>query len=1045
VSPLALIVRWALARPRLVVGAALWFLVLGVLFARDTPIDLLPNLAPASATITTDAPGLVAEQVEQSVTLPIENTLIGAAGVAHVESRSLQGLSIITVRFARGADPYRVRQLLAENLGRVAALPLGVAPPRLLPLTAPGATVLQIGFTGDKLDAMALRDLVQWTVRPRLLSVAGVARVAIHGGDVRRIEVRARPGDLSDSDLGFLDILNATRRATSVAGAGFIDTPTQRVLIEPHGQAHTKEAVGAGQIQTAGSAPVRIDDVADVSETAAPAVGDALINGKPGVLLTVDRQFDANTVATTGAVDVALAVLRPLLAAQSVKVWGDLDRPAAFIAEAVHGVLSDLLIGAALVVVATILFMRDIRAALIALVGIPLTLLASAMALKALGYTLNAMTIGGLVVALGVVIDDAVVDLENIVADLRQAQTRHASRAAAIFAASLEVRAPVLYGTLALILSLLPLLTLRGAVGALLAPLACAIIFAALASLLIAVAVAPAMALLFLKHVKPSSEPRTIAWVKGVQAAWLGRAGARAWPVLLAILAIVGLAVAGCFFSRSEFLPAIHDDHLVIETDAPASTSPSAMHEMGARIAADLGSIAHVATVSERIGRDPAGDDDGAELQHGVFDVALTPGLGRSAQERAAQAIGHRLDLYRGLDPVVRSGFDSAQVNGGSAASFGIGVFGSDLDADDATAVRLASLLRTVPGAGEVRAPPIARAPTVRVDLDFPRLALFGLSAADVLDTVQAAFAGETVARIYEGPRIVDLAVSAQAELRRDPEAVGNLLLRSTSGISVPLKSVANVYLSDSPTMIAHENGLRRQHVEANPRPGAIAAFTKAARAAIAHSLQLPPQVFVDFENPDTVAHVRTDLEIAYTLAIFAVFGLLTIAFDGRTALLALFSTLFSLVGAVAAVALTGGLFSLGAMVGLITLFGLSIRSAILLIARAEDLALERGTPWSLETVTRAAGERAVPIAMTALLVILAVTPLAFQAGGSGREILGPMAIVIIGGQITAALANLLLLPILVFVFWRPRADQRMRRRPTPPPSASPPPPPLLG
>ncbi len=1061
-NPLALIVRWALAKPRLVIGAALWFLVFGVLYLRDTPIDLLPTLAPASATISTDAPGLVAEQVEQSVTLPIENTLIGAAGVAHVESRSLQGLSIITVRFARGADPYRVRQLLAENLARVGGLPDGVSPPRLLPLSTPGATVLRIGFTSDRLDPMALRDLVQWTVRPRLLSAPGVARVTLHGGDVRRIDVSARPADLSDSDLGFLDILNATRRATSVAGAGFIDTPSQRILIEPQGQAHTKEEVGAGQIQTAGSAPVRIDDVADVSETAAPALGDALIDGKPGVLLSVDRQFDANTVATTRAVEGALAVVRPLLAAQSVKIWGDLDRPAGFIAEAVRGVLSDLLIGAALVVVVTILLMRDVRAALIALVGIPLTLLASAMALKAFGWTLNAMTIGGLVVALGVVIDDAVIDVENIVADLREAETRHASRAAAIFTASFEVRGPVVYGTLALILSLLPLLTLRGPEGALLAPLACAIIVAALASLAIAGAVAPAMALLFLNHVKPSSEPRLLRRAKRAQAEWLRRAGAQTWPLLVAVLAIVCVAIVTCFFFRSEFLPSVRDDHLVIETKAPGSISPSAMRDMGARIASDLGAIAHVSAVSERIGRDPTGDDDGAELQRGVFDLALAPGLSRPEQGRVADVVRGRLAPYRGLDPVVRSGFDGAEAIYGSSASFAAGVYGPDLDADDETATRLAALLRTVPGAGEVRAPPIDRAPTVRVDLDFPRLALFGLSAADVLDTLQAAFAGETVAKIYEGPRVVDLAVSAQAELRRDPEAVGDLLLRSTSGISVPLKSVANVYLSDSPAMIAHENGLRRQRVEANPRPGAVAAFTAAARAAIARHLQLPPRVFLDFESPDTVAHARHDLEIAYALAIVAVFGLLSIAFDSRTALLALISTLFSLVGAVAAVALTGGLFSLGALVGLITLFGLSIRSAILLIARAEDLALESDAPWSVATVARAAGERAVPIVMTSLLVILSVAPLALHADGAGREILGPMAIVIIGGQMTAALANVMLLPILVFLFWRPepgrrgqehatatyadsQPDQRPEPPPTPPPSASPPPPALRG
>ena len=339
---LAGVVRWSLERPRLIALACFWFLAWGAFFVRDVKFDLMPELAPAQTSIQTEAPGLVAEQVEALVTQPLESALIGAPGVAAVHSESTQGLSTITVRFAEGADPYRTRQALAEDLAALAnALPAGVAPPRLAPLTAPGADVLKLGFTSAKLDPMALRDLVQWTVRPRLLSAAGVARVAVYGGQIRRIEVRARPGDLSDSDLGFLDILNAVKRVTSVAGAGFIDTAGQRVLIEPQGQALSIDDVGAGQIQTPGSVPTRIADVADVVEAPAPAFGDALIDGKPGVLVAVARQYGANALETTHAVERALAVLQPTLAAQGIAIHADIDRPASFTTRAMQGIALD--------------------------------------------------------------------------------------------------------------------------------------------------------------------------------------------------------------------------------------------------------------------------------------------------------------------------------------------------------------------------------------------------------------------------------------------------------------------------------------------------------------------------------------------------------------------------------------------------------------------------------------------------------------------------------------------------------------------------------
>lgn len=1024
---LAKVVRWSLERPRLIAWACVWFLIWGVFFMRDARFDLLPELAPAETSIQTEAPGLVAEQVETLVTQPIESGLIGANGVTQVHSESVQGLSTVTVRFAANADPYRVRQAVSETLSALAGgLPGGVSPPRLAPLTSRGADVIKIGFTSDKLDPMALRDLVQWTVRPRLLTAAGVARVAVYGGQTRRIEVRARPGDLSDSDLGFLDILNAVKRATSVAGAGFIDTAAQRVLIEPRGQALTADDVAAGQIQAPGSAPVRIGDVADVVEAPAPAFGDALVMGKPGVLLAVARQYGANPLETTHAVEQALSVLRPALAAQGVKVATDLDRPAMFATAAMRGIALDLAIGAVLIALVLVVFMRDLRAVLISLISIPLSLLASVMVLKLFGWTMNTMTLGGLAVGLGVVIDDAVIGVENVVARLREAEHNHASDLEAVLTASLEVRGPVIYATVAAIVVLAPLLALKGQQGALLAPLAGAVIAGLLASLLVATVVTPALCLLFHQHDGPPPEPPVLERMKDAHDAWLSRLCARPAPFLIGAAVAVVSALGMLAFCRPELLPSVHDGHLVAQVTAPPSTALGVMRDYGARISGELKALPGVQSVSQRTGRDATGDDSWGP-ERSVFDVELAPALGAADQERIARRVLGVLQLYPGLASIVRSRFDANQNGLPAAAPVQITVSGRDLDALDAAAKRIAAVARALPGARDVQVQDEAPAPVVRVDLNFPRLALYGLSAADVLETVQAAFAGERVAQIYEGGRVVDLAVSAQETLRRDPETVGDLLLRSTSGISTPLKTVANVYLTDGRAMIAHDGGLRRRLITASPAdPGR---FIRLAREAIAAHAPPPPGAFVEFGGVDQAAKdARRDLAINYALAIFGIVALLAIAFDGRTGALIMVSSLFSFVGGVAAVGLLGGVLSVGAIVGFIALFGLSMRSAILLFVRLEDLVLSHQAVWSLETVVRATRERLTPLLITSLLAALGLAPFAVHAGEAGREVLGPMAVVILGGLVTGAAASLFVLPALILVFWRPAYARRARR-----------------
>jgi len=1021
---LAHIIRWSLDRPRLIAWACVWFMVWGLVYVHDVSLDFLPNLAPAETTIQTEAPGLVAEEVEQLITRPIESAVIGSAGVGSVKSRSVQGFSIVTVRFANGADPYHVRQSVAESLSTIAAtLPASAAAPRLAPLTSVGSGVMQIGFTSDKLDPLQLRDLVQWTVRPRLLAAPGIARVSVYGGQTRRIEVHARPADLSDSDLGFLDILNAVKRATSVAGAGFIDTPTQRVLIEPRGQALTADDVAAGQIYIPATAPVRIGDVSDVVEVPAPALGDALIDGKPGVIVELASQYGANTLATTHAAEAALADLRPALQAQGVRVDTSLDRAATFTVAALSGIAWDLAIGAMLIAVALVILMRDPRAVLISLISLPLTLLAAVVTLKALGWGLNSMTLGGLTLSLGLVIDDSVIGVENVIARLRDVRHDHASDRETILRALLEVRGPVAYATFAVVAVLAPLLALGQLQGLLLAPLAAAVIAASMASLVVATVVTPALCFLFHVHDGPPEELPHLARLKGLQEAVLMRASARPGRVAVATGLVMAAAVCVFVFCHFELLPDVHDGHLIAEASAPPSTSLDVMKSYGTHLSAAIGRIPGVTSVSQRIGRDQTGTD-GWGPEHAVFDIGLKPNLSAAVQDRIAARVRDELGQHPGLSFTVASRFDAAERDLRGAAPFQVTVFGNDLDALDAMAGRVAGTLKALPGAGEVTTGSDARGPVVRIDLNFPRLALYGLSAADVLDTVQAAYAGEKVAQIFDAGRVVDLAVSVQDSLRRDPEGVGELLLRSSSGVSVPLKTVANVYLTEGRVVIAHDNGLRRQVVTADPRD--VVRFARDARKAISEHALPTNGSFLEYggsaKADDDARHA---IAFNYALAVFIVIALLSIAFDGRTGALILGSCLFSFVGALMAVLATGGVLSLGALVGFIAVFGISMRSAILLFDRLVELVVIQRARWSMETVALAARQRLTPLLMTALLAALALLPLALQASLAGREILGPMAMVILGGLVTGTLGNTLVLPALIFTFWRPAYARR--------------------
>ncbi|WP_353228648.1 efflux RND transporter permease subunit [Novosphingobium sp.] len=1016
---LSTIVRASLRYPWLVLLGAAVVLAFGLMTLRGAAYDVFPDFVPPQASIQTEAPGFSPRQVEMLVTRPLEAVVNGANGVATVRSRSIQGLSVIDVTFKGGQDPYRSRQQVAEALADVTnTLAPGVNPPKLSPMVSATMDLIKIGFVSDKLTPMQLRDLVEWTVRPRLLAAPGVARANVFGGQTRRIEVAADPARLYARGLGFADVHDAVVRAVTVAGGGFADTPNQRIFIDPGPSADSAQTIAAAVVGTGAGGTVRVGDVARVSDAAAPQVGDALVMGRPGVLMTLSSQFGANTLDATHAAETALAELAPSLAGVGVKIYPALHRPANFIDAALHGLTIDLLVGAVMIALVLLFILRDARVTLIAFVSIPLSLLATLIVLDRSGQSINTMTLGGLAVALGVVIDDAIVDIENIVRRLRGVTDRGA-RAEIIANASVEVRAPVVYATFVLVLTMVPVILLTGLQGAFFAPLGVAFVLATLASLVVALTVTPALALLLLDGRAPADEPRFLERIKQHHARALIRLSGhpRFAMGLVALLALVVVLMAPLF--GSELLPAFRERHYVVQVAGPPGASFDWMRATGVRLSQRLLALPEVLSVEEQMGRAEAGEDTWPPGQ-GEFHVRLKD-VGARGEDSALAGIRDALAQTPGLHSEVTTflGDRISESLSGETAAIVISVQGNDLDTLDRLAARIAGIMRATPGTVDVQVKSEPGNQMLGITLDPVRMAQHGVSRSDAGDAIRASFAGLDAGQVVLADRNIPVAVTLPAELRRDPEMLGRILVRASGGNAVRLSDIASIGAGDTRAMIEHQGGQRRQIITANVANASdVGSVVAAAQARIAHDVAMPAGTFVSWAGAaEGAAAARNEIAWHVGLAAIAMIALLVVAFGGlRPALLILAGLPLALFGGMLAVAMTGGTISLGALVGFISLFGISARNAILLVSHVDQLVAEEGAAWSLGTVLRATRERVTPILLTALVTGFALLPIAAESGQSGREIEGPMAVVILGGLATSLILVLMVLPVLI---WR--------------------------
>lgn len=1022
---LAAVIGFSLRYKGAVITLALLFAGYGLYAFSGARYDVFPEFAPPQVSIQTEAPGLAPEQVEVLVTQPIENAINGVPGVQTLRSQSIQGLSIITVTFDPKSDIYRDRQNLGERLATLATqMPVGVEAPGMSPLTSSTSVVLVVGLTSPKRSLMELRTLADWTLKPRLLAVHGVSKVAVFGGQVKEYQIQVDPRRLVKYGFALSDVLAVARRATGVRGAGFIDNANQRIVLQTYGQSQNAEQLAQTVLRHQDGANLTLADVAQVRMAPEPPIGAATVDGVPGVQLVISGQYGTNTLAVTRALERSLTSLRPALASEQVVLHTEVFRPADFIQSATRNVQHSLILGAILVVAVVVLFLFNWRTSAISLAAIPLSMLAAVTILNQQGFSLNTMTLGGLAIAIGLLVDDAIIVVENVYRRLRENQ--HVPQPSPVFLvvfdAALEVRSAVVYATLAIALVLIPVLTLSGLAGRLFSPLAIAYLTATLASLVVAITVTPALCLALLPgSVLPERDAPVAHWLKEKYRSLIAGVERRYRPVIVVVgsLTLAGL-VALPFFGGS-FLPELKEGHYIVHMAAVPGTSLTESLRIGRQVSAELMRLPIVRAVSQRVGRAEKADDTFG-THYSEFEVDLKPLSGEEA-EFAQVDIRNALARIPGVNFAVNT-FLTERVEetlSGYTASVVVNIYGNDLDTLDAEALRVAQTLNQIPGATEIQIQSPPGTPQIGVRLRPAALARWGFDAVDVLDVVQTAFQGALVGQVYSGNRVFNVNVILSPSERKSIADIRTLPLRNTAGTFVRLGQLAEVYATSGRYVVLHNGARRVQAITSNVTGRNVTSFVAEAKRRITQDVRLAPGNYVEFGGTAKAqaASVR-DLIVNSTIAAIAVGLLLWIVLGyARNLILVLLNLPFGLAGGVLAVFATGGGISLGSLVGFVTLFGITLRNSVMLLSHYEHLVTVEGMQWGPETALRGAMERLTPILMTALATALGLLPLAIGSGAPGREIEGPMALVILGGLFTSTALNLLVMPSLALRYGR--------------------------
>lgn len=1012
----------------LVVALAAAFLVIGTQTARHAPLDVFPEFAPPLVEIQTEAPGLSTDEVESLVTVPLENALNGTPWLKTIRSKSVLGLSSVVLIFQEDTNLMQARQLVQERLAVEAArLPAVANRPVMLSPLSSLSRVLKIGMTSQTLSQMDMTLLARWTIRPRLMAVQGVANVAIWGQRDRQIQVLVDPERLRLHDVTLDQVVQAAGDAVVVGAGGFVETPNQRLAVRHLSPIETPDDLARSILTFRGDVPIRLGDVARVVEGFPAPIGDAIINDVPGLLLIVEKQPWGNSLTVTREVEAALEALRPGLA--GIEIDSTIFRPATFIERSLDNLSQALILGCVLVAIVLIVFLFDWRTAVISIVAIPLSLLAAAIILYWRGGTLNVMTIAGLVIALGEVVDDAIIDVENIARRLRLNRAAGSPRSAfrVVLEASLEVRSAIVYASLIVILVFVPVFFLEGLAGSFFRPLALSYVLAIGASLLTALTVTPAMSLMMLRQGSHARrDPPLLRVLKPIYRSTLPPLLQRPIAVITALCIALGASGFAAMRLGQEFLPHFQETDFLMHWVEKGGTSLDAMRRITVQASHELRAIPGVRNFGSHLGRAEVADEVyGVEFTELWISIDPDAPYGPTVDKIQKVVDGYpglRRDLLTYLRERIK------EVLTGASATIVVRLFGEDLGVLRSKAAEIYKNLSDVPGVADLKVEQQTLIPQIQVRLRADAAADFGLTAADVRRAAVTLVRSAKVGELYDAQKIFDVVVWGEEDVRRDIHALQRLLIDTPGGARVPLEDVAEVYVAPSPNEIKRESTSRRIDVTCNVRAGtdlgSIAREIEARVRAIPFDRGYHPEFLG--ENAARIQS-RNRLFTLTSVCLLGILLLLQADFGSwRLALLVFLTLPFALIGGVMGAFFGGGVLSLGSLVGFVTVLGIAARNGIMLVSHYRHLETEESEPFGAGLVLRGAEERLSPILMTALCAGLGLLPLVLAGNRPGHEIEYPLALVILGGLVTSTVLNLLLVPVLYLRFGRTRTIARV-------------------
>lgn len=1011
------IIHSSLRQRLLVIGTSLLLIIYGVLTVRQMPVDVFPDLNKPTVTLMTETGGMAPEEVEQLVTVPIESSMNGMPGVSRVRSVSGVGLSIVYVEFEWGSDIYRNRQQIAERLNLVReALPPGIVP-QLGPISSIMGEILLIALPADpaKINPMAVREYADWVVRPRLLTIPGVAQVIPIGGEVRQYRVELRPAQLQSLGVEREKLEAALRDFGANTSGGFLEGQGREYLIRQIGRSARIEDLQNLVVSVKNGQSILLKQVADVKLAPAIKRGDGSYNGKPAVILSVQKQPSADSVSMTRDVEKAIADLGKSLP-KGMEAPSFLFKQADFIEHSVTNVAEALRDGGILVAVILFLFLLNVRTTLISLMAIPVSLLATALVFRYFGLSINTMTLGGLAIAIGELVDDAVVGVENVLRRLRLNRELPEPRPIleVIAKATLEVRSAIVYATIIIVLVFVPLFVLPGIEGRLFTPLGMAYIVSILASMIVSVTVTPVMAYYLLPQMKQlhAGDSPLVKVLKRWDAKLLHWSFSRARMLLsLAVALVIVVAASVPFFPRA-FLPPFNEGTLTIGVLLNPGTSLSESNRIGTLAEQLVAEVPEVTQVGRRTGR--AELDEHAEGVHSTeMDVDLKTSK-RSREEVIAdirqrlaslpavanvgQPISHRLD----------------HLLSGVRAQIALKVYGDDLDTLRSLAADLRNRLAKVPGVTDLQIEKQVLIPQVKIRLDYEQAARFGVAPGNLLRSLEQMIEGERITQIVEGNRRFDLLVRLP-EKARSPQALADLLIETPTGF-IPLSKVATVEESDGPNQVSRENSRRRIVLSANTDGRDMSKVIDDIRTELA-AKPLPEGYFTSLEGQFQAQEQASRLiTLLATISLVMIFMVLYSRYRSTALTFIIMGNIpLALIGSVIALWISGQPLSVAALVGFITLTGIATRNGILKISHYINLCAFEGETFGQHMIVRGSLERLTPVLMTALVAAFALLPLLLAADAPGKEVLHPVAVVIFGGLVSSTLLDTVLTPLM---FW---------------------------